>query len=103
MHASLPHVVIVGGGFGGLSAARALVDKTVRVTLLDRRNHHLFQPLLYQVAAVGLVVRHLAPRRPPDHRAVECRGSLGRPPVTFGTANRREDEQPPCPKGDDTQ
>ncbi len=55
MHASLPHVVSVGGGFGGLSAARALVDKTVRVTLLDRRNHHLFQPLLYQVATVGLV------------------------------------------------
>jgi NADH dehydrogenase len=47
-------VVIVGGGFGGLSAARALVDKTVRVTLLDRRNHHLFQPLLYQVATAVL-------------------------------------------------
>jgi len=61
---------------------RAL-DKTVRVTLLDRRNHHLFQPCSYQVAAVGLVLRHLAPRRPPDHRAVECRDSLGRPPVTF--------------------
>jgi NADH dehydrogenase len=47
-------VVIVGGGFGGLNAARALADRTVRVTLLDRRNHHLFQPLLYQVATAVL-------------------------------------------------
>ena len=49
-----PHVVIVGGGFGGLSAARALGGRDVRVTLLDRRNHHVFQPLLYQVATAGL-------------------------------------------------
>jgi NADH dehydrogenase len=49
-----PHVVIVGGGFGGLSAARALAGRPVRVTLLDRRNHHLFQPLLYQVATAAL-------------------------------------------------
>ena len=44
--AALPHVVIVGGGFGGLSTARALGRAPVRVTLLDRSNHHLFQPLL---------------------------------------------------------
>src|SRR2546428_1804710 len=50
---SLPHVVIVGGGFGGLYAARALADRRVRVTILDRRNHHLFQPLLYQVATAA--------------------------------------------------
>ena len=49
-----PHVVIVGGGFGGLYAALALATQPVRVTLLDRRNHHLFQPLLYQVAAAAL-------------------------------------------------
>lgn len=49
-----PHVVVVGGGFGGLSAARALAGRPVRVTLLDRRNHHLFQPLLYQVATAAL-------------------------------------------------
>jgi len=49
-----PHVVIVGGGFGGLYAALRLVNEPVRVTLLDRRNHHLFQPLLYQVAAAAL-------------------------------------------------
>src|SRR5215813_6461606 len=48
--AQLPHVVIVGGGFGGMAAARALRNAPARVTVLDRRNHHLFQPLLYQVA-----------------------------------------------------
>jgi NADH:quinone reductase (non-electrogenic) len=49
-----PHVVIVGAGFGGLSAARALANREVDVTLVDRRNHHLFQPLLYQVATAAL-------------------------------------------------
>jgi NADH dehydrogenase len=47
-------VVIVGGGFGGLYAARALARRPVHITLVDRRNHHLFQPLLYQVATAGL-------------------------------------------------
>src|SRR5262245_22000623 len=50
----VPHVVVVGGGFGGLAAARALARWPVRVTLVDRRNHHLFQPLLYQVATATL-------------------------------------------------
>jgi NADH:ubiquinone reductase (H+-translocating) len=49
-----PHVVIVGGGFAGLRAARRLGRAPVEVTLIDRRNHHLFQPLLYQVATAGL-------------------------------------------------
>jgi NADH:ubiquinone reductase (H+-translocating) len=49
-----PLVVIVGGGFGGLAAAKALADAPVRVLLLDRTNHHLFQPLLYQVATAQL-------------------------------------------------
>ena len=49
-----PHVVIVGGGFGGLAAAKALKGAPVRVTLVDRANHHLFQPLLYQVATAAL-------------------------------------------------
>ncbi|MEN9871469.1 MAG: hypothetical protein RLZZ171_2461, partial [Cyanobacteriota bacterium] len=48
--AALPHVVIVGGGFGGLYAAKSLKDAPVKVTLIDKRNFHLFQPLLYQVA-----------------------------------------------------
>jgi NADH dehydrogenase len=51
---SLPHVVILGGGFGGLSAARQLAGAAARITLVDRRNHHLFQPLLYQVATASL-------------------------------------------------
>jgi len=46
----IPHVVIVGGGFGGLAAAKALKNTPAHVTLIDRSNHHLFQPLLYQVA-----------------------------------------------------
>ncbi len=50
----LPHVVIIGGGFAGLYAARALRRAPVRITLADRRNHHLFQPLLYQVASAAL-------------------------------------------------
>jgi NADH dehydrogenase len=49
-----PRVVIVGGGFGGLTAARSLKDAPVSITLIDRRNHHLFQPLLYQVATASL-------------------------------------------------
>ena len=55
-----PHVVVVGGGFGGLYAARVLAGRPVRVTLLDRRNHHLFQPLLYQVATAALNASDIA-------------------------------------------
>src|ERR1043165_10248235 len=51
---TVPHVVILGGGFAGLSAARALRHADVRVTLVDRKNHHTFQPLLYQVATAAL-------------------------------------------------
>ena len=49
-----PHVVIIGAGFAGLYAARAVAKSNVRVTLVDRRNHHTFQPLLYQVATAAL-------------------------------------------------
>jgi NADH dehydrogenase len=49
-----PHVVVIGGGFGGLTATQSLAKVPVRVTLLDRTNHHTFQPLLYQIATAGL-------------------------------------------------
>ena len=55
-----PHVVIIGAGFGGLSAAKALRHVEVDVTLIDRRNYHLFQPLLYQVATAGLSPAQIA-------------------------------------------
>jgi NADH dehydrogenase len=58
--AALPHVVIVGGGFGGLAAAKEMAGAAVRVTLVDRCNHHLFQPLLYQVATAGLAAPAIA-------------------------------------------
>src|SRR6185369_7304967 len=51
---SIPRVVIIGAGFGGLRAARHLGHQAVELTLVDRRNHHTFQPLLYQVATAGL-------------------------------------------------
>ena len=57
---ALPRVIIIGAGFGGLTAAKALANKAVSVTILDRSNHHLFQPLLYQVATAGLSPAHIA-------------------------------------------
>ncbi len=58
--AALPHVVIVGGGFGGLTAALSLRKAPIRLTLVDRSNHHLFQPLLYQVATAALSPAQIA-------------------------------------------
>src|SRR5215469_12144821 len=51
---SQPRVVVIGGGFGGLNAALGLANADVQVTILDRKNHHTFQPLLYQVALAAL-------------------------------------------------
>ncbi|NCG19052.1 MAG: FAD-dependent oxidoreductase [Rhodobacterales bacterium] len=56
----VPHVVVLGGGFGGLAAAKGLARADVRVTLIDRSNHHLFQPLLYQVATAALAPSDIA-------------------------------------------
>ena len=55
-----PRVVVIGGGFGGLEAVKALKGEEVNITLIDRSNHHLFQPLLYQVATAGLVPSNIA-------------------------------------------
>lgn len=55
-----PHVVIIGAGFAGLETARGLAQAPVRVTLIDKNNHHLFQPLLYQVAIAGLLPSQIA-------------------------------------------
>lgn len=57
---AVPHVVILGAGFGGLTAARALKHDPVQVTVIDRTNYHLFQPLLYQVATAGLNPSNIA-------------------------------------------
>src|SRR5215471_16170418 len=55
-----PHVVIIGGGFAGINAAKALARAPVRVTVVDRKNHHTFQPLLYQVALAVLSPAEIA-------------------------------------------
>lgn len=68
-NATPPNVIIVGGGFGGLEAAKKLAEKPVRVTLIDRTNYHLFQPLLYQVATAALS---------PADIAAPVRGVLGK-------------------------
>ena len=67
----IPHVIIVGGGFGGLAAAKALKKRKAHVTLIDRSNHHLFQPLLYQVATsvltpgqIGSPIRNILRKQP---------------------------------------
>ena len=57
---NLPHIVVLGGGFGGLSFAKEFPGELARITLVDRQNHHLFQPLLYQVASSGLAAPDIA-------------------------------------------
>src|SRR6202051_488999 len=55
-----PRIIIIGGGFGGLAAAKALRNTPAEITLIDRANHHLFQPLLYQVATAVLTPSQIA-------------------------------------------
>ena len=57
---ALPHILIIGAGFGGMEVARGLAKAPVRITLVDRHNYHLFQPLLYQVAIAGLLPSQIA-------------------------------------------
>lgn len=57
---NIPHIVIIGAGFAGLETARGLASAPVRITLIDKHNHHLFQPLLYQVAIAGLLPSQIA-------------------------------------------
>ena len=83
--AVLPKVVVVGAGFGGLEVARALADRPVDITLVDRNNFHTFQPLLYQVATAGLNAADVAhvvrgPLPPPAQRRAS-----GRPPSPAST------------------
>lgn len=83
-----PNVVIVGGGFGGLWAAKALANKPVDVTLVDRKNHHVFQPLLYQVATAVLSPGEIAtPIRRIVHHAKNIEVILGEV-VDFDTPDK---------------
>jgi NADH dehydrogenase len=94
-----PRVVIVGCGFGGLEAARALQDAAVEVTVIDRTNHHLFQPLLYQVATAGLSAPAIAaPVRHLFRKQANLTTLLGEV-SGIDVANRRVllDEGPPVP------
>src|SRR5690349_4837860 len=77
-HDSRSKVVIVGGGFGGLAAVQALKGAGAEITLVDRRNHHLFQPLLYQVATTSLGPSEIAwPIRQLVHKRGDVRTLLG--------------------------
>ena len=92
-HGPMHKVVIVGAGFGGLSAAKALVGKPVEVTIVDQRNFHTFQPLLYEVATAGLDSGDVAypvraifgrSRNVTFQFATADRGRLGAPPAPVG-------------------
>ena len=71
-----PHVVIIGGGFAGVRACKALANTEVRVTLIDKRNFNLFQPLLYQVATGPYLQRRCGhPSTPIGWQAIQCASS----------------------------
>jgi NADH dehydrogenase FAD-containing subunit len=85
----VPCVVIVGGGFGGLAAARALNKSAARIILIDRTNHHLFQPLLYQVATsvltpgqIGFPIRQILGRQS-NTTVTRLAGKNGRRPFRY--------------------
>ena len=68
----MPRVVIVGGGFGGVAAAKVLRKASCQVTLIDQRNYYLFQPLLYQVATAGFPGRHRRANSRPLSQSAIC-------------------------------
>src|SRR3954463_4899375 len=79
MSADCPTVFIIGGGFAGLAAAKALAHAPVQITLVDRRNHHVFQPLLYQVATAALSPADIAaPIRSVLRKCYNCRAVLAK-------------------------
>ena len=86
-----PRIVIIGAGFGGLSAAKQLARVPFDVTVIDRHNYHLFQPLLYQVATAGLSPADIAsPIRGILRRQKNCSRQLPRtPPVHSGILSTR--------------
>lgn len=94
---SIPHIVIVGAGFGGLEAARHLASARLRITVIDQRNHHLFQPLLYQVGTASLATSEIAwPIRYLLRRHSNVTTLLGRV-IGVDTGNKTvvvEDEKP---------
>ena len=82
-----PHIVIVGAGFGGLNAAHGLAGADADVTVIDRRNYHLFQPLLYQVATAGLSPAQIAsPIRAILRNAANVHVLLGKVTASTGSA-----------------
>lgn len=92
MSSAMPHVVVVGCGFGGLETVRALSKAPVEITVVDRTNHHLFQPLLYQVATAGLTapavsapIRHVLRREMKRGNLTVLQAEV----VGFDIANRR--------------
>ena len=87
-HAGPHRVVIIGGGFAGMNAAQALKGEPVKITLIDRRNHHLFQPLLYQVATGGLSPANIASPLRGVFRRQENVEVLMADVVDFDTENR---------------
>ncbi|KEQ02919.1 FAD-dependent oxidoreductase [Pseudorhizobium pelagicum] len=82
------HVVVIGGGFGGLACARELGHSGVQATLIDRRNHNLFQPLHYQVATAALSRADISE---PIRRGMSWKKSLGWKPIAtnYGRPNHR--------------
>jgi NADH:ubiquinone reductase (H+-translocating) len=96
--AATPRVVILGGGFAGLYAARDLAKAPVSVTLLDRKNHHLFQPMLYQVATAALNPADIAaPIRSILSKQKNCRVLLAEARSIDKTANVVETDAGPVP------